>query len=144
MLTALIHALAANIETADRSGRRNYPAATGVGGLRRQGDQRWTETERASLRFTAQFGTRTKEINHDDKAKPSSRSWPRAGADRRAIAAGRCIGGEPPGSGAEQQTNARTSEVMRPTGSANLQAFTTQNCQTSQLMQAGGSGGGRR
>ena len=61
VLTALIHALAANVETGDRERAADLTRLRQeLAGLRRQGDQRWTETEQSvSALYTAQFGSRT-------------------------------------------------------------------------------------
>jgi hypothetical protein len=61
VLTELIHALAANVETGDRERAADLGRLRSeMAGLRRQGDQRWTETERSvSALYAAQFGPRT-------------------------------------------------------------------------------------
>jgi anti-sigma factor RsiW len=61
VLTALIHALAANVETGDRERAAELMRVRGeLASLRQQGDQRWTETGRSvSALYTAQFGPKT-------------------------------------------------------------------------------------
>src|SRR5262245_53757261 len=61
MLTSLIHALAANVESGDRDRAADLALLRQeLAGLRRQGDLRWKETERSvSALYTAQFGSRT-------------------------------------------------------------------------------------
>jgi hypothetical protein len=61
VLTALIHALAANVETGDRDRAAELIRLHGeLARLRQQGDQRWTETGRSvSALYAAQFGPQT-------------------------------------------------------------------------------------
>src|SRR5262249_29868594 len=63
VLTALIHALAANVESGDRERAADLARLRQeIAGLRRQGDWRWTETEKSvSALYAAQFGSRTQE-----------------------------------------------------------------------------------
>jgi hypothetical protein len=61
VLTALIHALAANVETGDRERVAELVRLRGeLANMRQQGDQRWTETGRSvSALYAAQFGPQT-------------------------------------------------------------------------------------
>ena len=60
VLTALVHALAANVDAGDRERAEELVRLRQeLAGLARQGDQRWTETGRTvSALYTAQFGPR--------------------------------------------------------------------------------------